>query len=94
MWCMLVLVTIRPLFASGDRLRYELSIAVLAAHYRGSFQVADLDGDGVDEAVKYDASFGGAAFLAIARLQGNQFYALKTRHLLSKGGVWVHGDHG
>ena len=120
MWCILVPVTIRPLFAhlpyrrrpgataavvclsllltscgdgprslpaSGDRLRYELPIAVLAAHYRGSFQVADLDGDGVDEAVKYDASFGGAAFLSVARIQGNQFYGLMTRHLLSKGGV-------
>jgi signal transduction histidine kinase len=90
--CLSVLLTScgdgpRSLPASGDRLRYELPIAIRAAHYRGSVQVADLDGDGVDEAVKYDASFGGAAFLSVARIQGNQFYALMTRHLLSSGAV-------
>ena len=90
--CLSVLLTScgdgpRSLPASGDRLRYDLPIAIRAAHYRGSVQVADLDGDGVDEAVKYDASFGGAAFLSVARIQGNQFYALKTKHLLSKGAV-------
>ncbi|MCK4681357.1 hypothetical protein KAT82_09525, partial [bacterium] len=68
-------------------MRYELPIAVLAAPYSGSFSVADLDGDGVDEAVKYDAGFGGAAYLSVARIQGNQFYALMTKHLMSKGGV-------
>ena len=79
----------RSLPASGHRLRFELPIAVLAAQYRGSVQVADLDGDGdgVDEEVKYDASFGGASFLSVARIRGNQFYALTTRHLLSKGAV-------
>jgi hypothetical protein len=120
MWCILVVVTIRPLLvhlpcrrrpgaaavlvclsilltscgdgprslpASGDRLRYELPIAIRAAHYRGSVQVADLDGDGVDEAVKYDASVGGAGFLSVARIRGDQFYALMTRHLLSRGAV-------
>ena len=77
----------RSLPASNERLRYALDIAVLAADYRGSPEVADLDGDGVDEVVKYDAGFGGAAFLSVARIRGNQFYALTTRHLLSKGNV-------
>ena len=100
--CLLFLLTScadgpRSLPASGDHLRYELPIAVLAAHYPGSVEAADLDGDGVDEVVKYDAGFGGAAFLAIARIRGNQFYALTTRHLMSKGGVCgfteITGDH-
>ncbi len=90
--CLLFLLTScgdgpRSLPASGDRLRFELPIAVLAAQYRGSVQVADLDGDGADEEVKYDASFGGASFLSVARIRGNQFYALTTKHLMSKGGV-------
>ncbi|MFH1865744.1 MAG: ATP-binding protein, partial [Candidatus Eisenbacteria bacterium] len=72
---------------SSGQLRYDLVAATRAANFKGSVVVADLDGDGVDEEVKYDEAFGGASFLSAARIRGDQFYALATRHLMSSGGV-------
>ncbi len=72
---------------SPERLPYALTPTTPMSVYSGSFEAVDLDGDGVDEEIKYDEGIGGAAFLSVARLKGNQFYNLHTRHLMSAGGV-------
>jgi signal transduction histidine kinase len=70
-----------------DRLHYLMVTAAPISEYSGTFEAVDLDGDGIDEEIKYDDGIGGASFLSVARVRQDQLYHLYTRHLLSKGGV-------
>ncbi|MBN2565966.1 MAG: GHKL domain-containing protein [Candidatus Eisenbacteria bacterium] len=72
---------------SRESLGYELRFGALSAIYPGNVEVADLDGDGIDEDMKIVDALGGAFFLSVAEVRRDQFYALTTKHLLSKAGL-------
>ncbi|MFH1501838.1 MAG: ATP-binding protein [Candidatus Eisenbacteria bacterium] len=67
--------------------RHALTHAIQITDRPKTLVSADLDGDGVDEEVKYNTHPSGSSYLSIARVGEDRHYALWSRNFLGSAGL-------